>query len=56
MSFLQNEKLRLTEEVLKEDYPVQFTENGKIGFKDKDGNVIVEPIYSMDHEFWNGVG
>jgi hypothetical protein len=47
---------RLTEEVPMKDYPVQFSENGKIGFKDKDGNVIVEPLYDMAHEFWNGVG
>jgi len=50
------ENFRLTEEVPKKVYPVPFSENGKMGFKDKDGNVIVEPLYNRVQQFWNGVG
>lgn len=34
-----------------EDYPVSFMKDGKVGFKDKNGQVIVEPVYGMVHGF-----
>jgi len=46
---------RITPDIKNEDYPVQFTENGLIGFKDKNGNVIVEAKYEYVNGFWKGV-
>ncbi|MCT4598836.1 MAG: WG repeat-containing protein [Vallitalea sp.] len=38
-----------------EDYPVTYRIDEKIGFKDKNGQVIVEAIYENVHAFKNGV-
>lgn len=47
---------RVTPDIKFEDYPVLFEKDGKVGYKDKSGKIIVEPIYNMAHEYWNGVG
>lgn len=47
---------RVTPDVKREDYPVIINQGGKVGYKNKDGKIIVEPIYGFAHEFWNGVG
>jgi len=47
---------RVTPDVSRKDYPVIISQDGKIGYKNKDGKIIVEPIYGLAHEFWNGVG
>lgn len=46
----------ITPDIKIEDYPVVFNKDGKVGYKDKNGKIIVEPIYSMAHQYWNGVG
>lgn len=37
------------------DYPKQFRENGKVGFKDNTGKIIVEAIYDYANDFYNGI-
>lgn len=47
---------RITGDINKEDYPVIFSKDDKVGYKGKDGSIIAEPIYGFAHEFWYGVG
>ena len=47
---------KITPEFQFQDYPTIFSKDGKVGYKDKDGKIIVQPIYAVAHEYWNGVG
>lgn len=35
--------------------PEKFVQSYKFGYKDKKGNVVIQPIYNMAHDFYKGV-
>lgn len=47
---------RLTPDFVSGSYLVKFEKDGKVGFKDGNGNTLVEAIYGNAHDFWKGVG
>ena len=46
---------RITSDLNSNSYPVIFEEDGKMGFKDQSGKIIVPAIYSKANSFWKGV-
>ncbi len=47
---------KITPDIPNWRYPVVFHENGKAGFQDQKGNVLVEATYDGASDFWKGVG
>ncbi|MCR6546560.1 WG repeat-containing protein [Dehalobacterium formicoaceticum] len=45
----------ITPEIKEWDQPLPFYEDGKLGFKDKQGKIVLEPIYASHHGYRNGV-
>ena len=50
------EHFEVFEEIPREQWPTVFEQDGKYGYLDAQGNVLVAPIYDRCSPFWNGRG